>query len=163
MKRLWRALAFLAAAGAALFLSTSALAVGGGSNPTPAQPHWRTALGPVTWSGKLTALYPGSRGDTEIFAVRTTNAGKSAQVLHSVTASIPTGGGGDAETVNRADIRGCRASWFTVSIDGRDRRLPAHLAPGASYAGHVDLVMRDAAADQDACEGASPAITITAR
>jgi hypothetical protein len=151
MKRLWRALAFLAAAGAALFLSTSALAVGAGSNPTPAQPHWRTALGPVTWSGKLTALYPGSRDDTERFALMITNAGKSAQVLHSVTASV------------QSKTNGCRASWFTVSIDDRDRRLPARLAPGSSYAAHVDLVMRDTGANQDACEGASPAITVTAR
>jgi hypothetical protein len=149
MKRLWRALAFLAAAGAALFLSTSALAVGARSSQS--QTQWKAALGHATWSGKLTALYPGARDDTERFAVTITNAGKSAQALHSVTASV------------QSKTNGCRASWFTVSIDGRDRRLPARLAPGSSYAAHVDLVMRDTGANQDACEGASPAITVTAR
>jgi hypothetical protein len=151
MIRLWRALAFLAAAGAALFLSTAALAVAAGSNPTPAQPHWRMAVRPVTWSGKLTALYPGARDDTERFAVTITNAGKSAQVLHSVTASVAS------------KANGCRADWFTVSIDGRDRRLPAQLAPGASYAAHVNLVMRDSATNQDSCRRTAPAVTVTAR
>ena len=149
MKRLWRALAFLAAAGAALVLSTSAFAVGAGSSQS--QTQWKAALGRATWSGKLTALYPGARDDAERFAVTITNAGKSAQVLHSVTASV------------QSKTNGCRASWFTVSIDGRDRRLPAQLAPGASYAAHVNLVMRDSGTNQDSCRRTAPAVTVTAQ
>jgi hypothetical protein len=161
MKGPWKALAFQAAAsGAALVLSTSALAVGAGSSPAPAR--WKTTLGPVTWSGQPTALYPGAAGDTELVAVRVANSGHVAARLRSVTASIPTEADGDAETVAGADIRGCRASWFTISIKHGNRALPAEIASGASYTGRLDLAMRDSATNQDACEGASPAFTVRA-
>jgi hypothetical protein len=160
MKRLWRALAFLAAAGAALFLSTAAFAVGAGSSQP--QTQWKATLGPPTWSGKLTALYPGARGDTELFGFTVTNIGRSKQRLSRIVASVPAGGG-DAQTGAGDDIRGCRATWFTVLVDHADRPLPLKLAPGASYRGKVELTMRDSATSQNACRGASPAVTVTAR
>jgi hypothetical protein len=150
MKRLWRALAFLAATGAALFLSTAALAVVGGSSTPQAQ--WRTTLGRGTWSGELTALYPGAPNDAERFVVRIVNGGTSAQVLHSVTASITT-----------TAAAGCRASWFTVSIRHGSRPLPAQIGPGKSYTGTVELAMRNSGTDQDACRRASPAFAVAAR
>lgn len=161
MTRLWRALAFLAAAGAALVLSTSAFAVGAG--PSRPQIQWKTSLGPATWSGKLTALYPGASHDTERRPITVINTGRSPQRLSSLSASIPAGPGGYAQTAGRANIRGCRAAWFSASIgDGRPT-LPVELSRGASYIGHVDLVMRDSGTNQNACKGASPAITVTAR
>jgi len=160
MKGPWKALAFLAAvAGTALVLSTSALALGGGSTPTPAK--WKLRLGPASWSGKLTGLYPGLANDTEIFPFTIVNKGRSVQHLTSVSVSISTHAGGDAETVAGADIRGCRASWFTVSVDPRDRSLPVNVASGASYAGRIELAMRNSGTDQDACKAASPAFTLT--
>jgi hypothetical protein len=161
MTRLWRALAFLAAAGAALVLSTSAFAIGAGSSRTQIQ--WKASIGPATWSGKLTALYPGASHDTERVRITVTNTGRSAQRLSSVSASIPTRANGDAQTAAGADIRGCRAAWFSASIGGGASTLPVELSRGAVYAGHVDLVMRDSGTNQDACRGASPAITVTAR
>ena len=161
MTRLWRALAFLAAAGAALVLSTSAFAVGAGSSPPQVQ--WKTSLGPATWSGNLTALYPGASHDTELLPITVINTGRSMQRLSSVSASIPAGAGGDAQTAAGADIRGCRAAWFSASIGDGGLPLPVELSRGVSYIGHVDLVMRDSGTNQGACEGASPAITVTAR
>lgn len=161
MRRLRRALAFLAAAGAAVFLSSAALALGAGSSQSPAQ--WKVRLGPASWSGKLTALYPGARDDTEVFAVTVDNAGNSTGVLHSVTVSLARAGNGDAETTAGSEIRGCRAGWFTISITHPDRPLPARMAPRASYAGRVDLTMRDSGTNQNACRGASPAFTVTSR
>ena len=160
MKRLWRALAFLAAAGAALFLSTSALAVGAGSSRPPAsmEDDPRTA----TWSGKLTALYPGARDDTEIFAFTVTNAGRVRAAPELGLASVPDGRRRRADGGRRRH-RGCRATWFAVVVDDADRRLPLELAPGASYPGKVELSMRDSGTNQDACEGASPAIAVTLR
>ena len=149
MNRLWRALAFLAAAGAALFLSTAALAIGGGSSPPQAQ--WKVSHGPATWSGKLAALNPGAPNDTERFAVTIVNRGKSAQVLHSVTASIAT-----------TAAAGCRTSWFTVAVR-HERPLPARIAPGASLTAQAGLAMRDSRTNQDACRGAAPALTVSAR
>ncbi len=161
MTRLWKALAFLAAAGAALVLSTSAFAIGAGSSPPQVQ--WKASVGPTTWSGKLTALYPGASRDTELVRITVTNRGRSAQRLSSVSVSIPARADGDAQTAAGADIRGCRAAWFSASIGDRGPTLPVELSRGASYIGHVDLVMRDSGTNQDACRGASPAITVTAR
>jgi hypothetical protein len=157
----WRALAFLAAVvGAALAVSTSALAVGGRSNQSPTR--WRMSLGPAGWSGRLTALYPGARGDAEALAFTVTNAGQARQRLSRVAASVPAAGGGDVLTVAGADIRGCRASWFTVVVDRANRPLPVSLAPGASYWGKVSLTMRDSGTNQNACQRAAPAVSITA-
>ncbi|HUA47752.1 MAG TPA: hypothetical protein VMA77_21115 [Solirubrobacteraceae bacterium] len=162
MKGPRKALAFLVAvAGTALVLSTSAFALGGGSAPTAAV--WKLRLGPATWSGKFTRLYPGVTNDTEVFPLTITNGGRSVQRLTKVSASMMTRAGGDAATAAGADIRGCRASWFTVSVDPRDRPLPVKLAARASYAGRVALAVRATAANQDACEGAAPAFTVTAR
>ena len=161
MKGTWKALAFLAAvAGAVLALSTSALAVGGGSSHPQAQ--WKATLGRATWSGKLTALYPGATNNTELIPFMVTNASHAGQRLNRAVASIPETAGGDAQTAAGADIRGCRASWFAVVVDHADRPLPLELAAGASYRGKVDLTMRDSGTNQDACKGASPAISVTA-
>ena len=162
MKGTWKALAFLAAvAGAVFALSTSALAVGAGSSHPQAQ--WRATLGRATWSGKLTALYPGATNNTELIPFAVTNASHAGQRLNRVVASVPVTGGGDARTAAGADIRGCRAAWFSASIGGGASTLPVELSRGAVYVGHVDLVMRDSGTNQDACRGASPAITVTAR
>jgi hypothetical protein len=161
MKPTWKALAFLAAvAGAVLVLSTSAFAVGGGSSPPPAR--WRMSLGPVAWSGRLTALYPGVRGNAELFAFTVTNAGRAKQRLTRVAASVAATGGGDAQTAGGAAIRGCRANWFSVAVDRGGRPLPLQVAPGTSYRGKVGLTMRDSGTNQNACRGAAPAVTITA-
>jgi hypothetical protein len=160
--RSWRALVVIVAAvAAALALSTSALAVGGGSSAAP--PRWKIGLGSATWSGRLTMLDPGAANDIERFPFTLGNGGRASQRLRSVTVAIATAAGGDAETAAGADIRGCRASWFAVSLDPRDRSLPAKLGPGATYSGRLDLSMRDSAGNQDACEGASPAFTLSAR
>ena len=163
MKRLWRALAFLAAAGAALFLSTSAFAVGGGPRAAPAQPQWKMTLGPVTRSGRLTALYPGARDDAEVLAFTVANVGHAKQRLNRIVASVAAASDGDAETAAGVDIRGCRATWFPVVVDRADRPPPLELAPAASYHGKVELTMRDSGTNQNACRGASPAVSIAAR
>lgn len=157
MKRTWKALAFLATLiGAAFATSTIALAIGGGSSPQA--PRWRTTLGPVTWSGRLNALYPGASGEQLAFTV--TNAGRGIQRLGWVRASIAAAGNGDAETAGGADITGCRASWFRIAVDHGGRSLPVPVAPGASYRAAAQLTMRDSGTNQDACRGAAPAVTV---
>jgi hypothetical protein len=160
MKRTWKALAFLAAVvGAALAVSTSALAVGGGSNPQPVR--WRVSFGSVAWSGRLTALYPGARGDAELLGFTITNSGQARQRLSRIAASVPVAHG-NVQTAGGSEIRGCRASWFSVVVDRANRPLPVQLAPGASYRGKVELTMRESSSNQDACRGAAPAVSVTA-
>lgn len=159
MKRTWKALAFLATmAAVALAVSASAFAIGGGSGPSPAR--WRTSLGAVGWSGRLTALYPGVRDDTELLGFTITNAGRARQRVGRVVASVPAAADGDARTAAGTDIRGCHATWFTVVIDRANRPLPAALAPGAAYRGKVGLSMRDSDTNQNGCRGAAPAVTV---
>jgi len=161
MKGPWKALAFLAAvAGTAFVLSASAFALGGGSARTPAQ--WRVKLGTATWSGRLPALYPGLAKDSEVFSFTVTNGGRTVGRLHSLTVSISSRAGGDAATAGGADIRGCRANWFAISVEPSDRALPLNIASGAAYKGKLDLAMRNSGTDQDACKRAAPAFTVTA-
>jgi hypothetical protein len=161
MKWSWKAPAVLAAVSATvLVLSTSAFAVGAGPSSAPGQ--LKTSVGPATWSGGLSALAPGVPNDTELLRFTVINAGRVAERVSSVVTAMRATPDGDAETAAGADIRGCRASWFSVSTDPRDRQLPARIAPGGSYAGTVDLVMHDSATNQDACENSSPAFTVTA-
>ena len=161
MKGTWKAIAFLATvAGVALAVSTSAFAVGGGS--TPSRARWAMSVERAGWSGRLTALYPGVRGDTELLAFTVTNAGQARQRLSRVLASVPATSGGDARTAAGGDIRGCRATWFAVVVDRADRTPPVQLAPGASYRVRVELTMRDSGTNQNACRGAAPAVSLAA-
>ena len=164
MKGPWKAYAFLAAlAVTVLVVSTSAFAVGGHPRRAADPSQWRTSFGATTWSGRLTALYPGVGNDTEVKAITVTNDGSAAARLLSVTASIATTAAGDTRTTGGGDIRGCRATWFTVWIAHGSRALPAEIGPGKTYTGQVDMVMRDTSSDQDACRRASPAITVSPR
>ncbi|HTX10721.1 MAG TPA: hypothetical protein VME22_19000 [Solirubrobacteraceae bacterium] len=159
MKGPWKALAFLAAvAGTALVLSTSAFALDGGAAPAPAQ--WRTILTGAAWSGRVNALFPGAANDIELRSITVTNHGHAKQRLSAVTASIRSAGG-NVQNAAGAEIRGCRASWFAVSVEHASRSLPALIPPGDSYTAKVAFTMRDAATNQNACRGAAPAFTVT--
>jgi hypothetical protein len=161
MKSPRKALAFIAAvAGTALVLSTSAFALGGGSAPASAQ--WRLTLSAPAWSGRLTALLPGVVNDTEFRSLTVTNGSRAKQTLRSVTASIKTAGDGDAQNAAGADLRGCRASWFAVSVANRGRPLPALIPAGDFFTARIALTMRDTSTDEDACRNRAPAFTVTA-
>ncbi len=160
MKGPWKALAFLAAvAGTALVLSTSAFALGGGAAPAPAQ--WKTNLSGAAWSGRVSALYPGAANDIELRSITVTNGTHAKQRLSAVTASIRTTGG-EVQNAAGAEIRGCRASWFGVSVEHASRSLPAVVPPGDSYRAKIALTMRDSTTNQNACRGAAPAFTVIA-
>lgn len=119
-------------------------------------------MGTPTWSGSLTALYPGATNDTELLPFTVTNNGHGNQGLQSVTVTIPHEANGDAETSGGADIVGCLASWFTATPDAGNSSLPADLAAGGTYTGNVDLTMQDVNSSQNACQSAAPAVTVTA-
>lgn len=149
---------------AALAFATTALAdiAGPSSSSGGTAPDWMITFGTASWSGTLTGLYPGAPDDTERLPFTLTNHGRQSQRLSSITALILTAPDGDAETAAGADIPGCRAGWFTVAIDPHDAAVPATVAPAGSYAGQVDLTMRDSGTDQDACRIASPGVTVRA-
>jgi hypothetical protein len=155
-------LGLLAAAGGAYAYFTGGSGSATGSGSVGASTAWGVSQGTATWSGSLTSLYPGATNDTELLPFTVTNNGHGHQSVTSVTASLPAETNGDAETAAGADITGCQASWFTATLDSSNPSLPSNLAPGGTYTGKIDLTMQDTSTNQNACQSASPAVTITA-
>jgi hypothetical protein len=156
------AIAVLALAGGAVAYFTGSSNSATGSGTVGASTQWGVSQGTPTWSGALTALYPGAANDTEYMPFTVTNNGHGQQALTSITATLPTKANGDVQTAAGTDITGCLASWFTVTVDAGNPALPANLAPAGTYTGKVDLTMQDSGTNQDACQNAAPAVTVTA-
>src|SRR5581483_5948337 len=119
-KRVAAALGILVALAAvtgavAYFTGASNSSTGSGSVGTSTQ--WGISMGTPSWSGSLTALYPGAASDTEYLPFTATNNGSGYQSVTNVAVSMPTEVNGDAETSGGSDIAGCKASWFTASLD----------------------------------------------
>ncbi len=146
-------------AAVAYFTGASNSSTGSGTVGNSAQ--WGVSMGTPSWSGTLTALYPGATNDTELLPFTVTNNGKGNQGVQTIAVSMPTESNGDAETAGGTDITGCQASWFTASADASNPSLPSDLAAGATYTGKVDLTMQDKNLNQNACQGAAPAVTVT--
>jgi hypothetical protein len=154
--------AALAVAGGAYAYFTGGSSSVNASGTVGSSTTWAVTSGSATWSGSLTALYPGASSDTELLPFTVTNNGNGHQAVTSITAALMTKTNGDAETSSGNDITGCLASWFTATVDSGNASLPANLAPGGTYTGKVDLTMQDSGTNQNACQGAVPAVTITA-
>jgi hypothetical protein len=150
-------------AGAAFAYFSGAAGSGTGSATVGSAAQWSvTVEGPAgsAWFGTGSSIAPGN--GTEFIPFMVTNVGTGNQYLVSVTPSMATNAAtGDAETAAGVDIPGCLASWFTVVNDPANPPLLEY-APGASYKGVVDVTMTDAFTSQNACENASPGVTVTA-
>jgi hypothetical protein len=133
-----------------------------GSGSVGASSTWGVTTGASTWSGSLTALYPGASNNTEFVPFTVTNNGNGHQSVATVTATVMKDGSGNAETASGTPITGCLASWFTATVDAGNPALPANLAPGGTYTGKVDLTMQDSGTNQNSCQNAAPAVTIQA-
>jgi hypothetical protein len=133
-----------------------------GSGTVGASSPWGVTTSTPTWSGSLTALYPGATNNTELIPFTVTNNGHGHQSVANITASLPAQANGDAQTAAGADIPGCLASWFTATVDAGNPSLPSNLAAGGTYSGKIDLTMQDSGTGQNACQNAAPAVTITA-
>jgi hypothetical protein len=155
------AIALLAVAGAAIAYFTGSSNSATGSGTVGASAQWGLSQGTPTWSGALTALYPGASNDTEYLPFTATNNGSGKQAVTSVTVSIPSKPNGDAETSGGTDITGCQASWFTATVDAGNPSLPSDVAAGGTYTGKVDLTMQDSGTNQNACQNAAPSVTVT--
>ncbi len=152
----------LSAVTAAVAYFTGAAGSGTGSGTVGSSSAWTVAMGTPTWSGSLTALYPGATNDTELMPFTVTNNGSGHQAVTNLTAVLPAESNGDAETAAGADIPGCLAAWFTPTLDSGNPALPDDIAGGSTYTGKVDLTMQDVNANQNPCQGKSPAVTVTA-
>ncbi len=152
----------LAITGVSVAYFTGGSGSGTGSGTVGASTPWGVATGTPTWSGTFTALYPGASNNTEFIPFTVTNNGHGQQSVTAIAVSLPHQANGDAQTAAGADIPGCLASWFTASVNAGNAALPSNIAPGGTYTGKVDLTMQDSGTNQDACQNAAPAVTITA-
>jgi hypothetical protein len=154
--------AALAITGAAVAYFTGGSGSVTGSGTVGASTAWGVTTGTPTWSGTLTALYPGATNNTELIPFTVTNNGHGHQSVTSITVTLPAQSNGDAQTAAGADIPGCLASWFTATVDSGNPALPSNLAPAGTYIGKIDLTMQDSGTNQNPCQNAAPAVTITA-
>jgi hypothetical protein len=152
----------LSAVTAAVAYFTGAAGNATGSGTVGSSTAWNVAMGSPTFQGSFTALYPGATNNNEYLPFTITNNGKGFQNLQNVAVSMPTESNGDAETAGGADIPGCQASWFTAVLDSGNPVVPDDIAAGGTYLGKVDLTMQDSGTNQNACQAAAPAVTVTA-
>jgi hypothetical protein len=100
-------------------------------------------------------LYPGSGSENLAYSVK--NEGSGAQNVNSTSASVASEGGNI--TQGGVPVVGCKASWFTA-VDSSP--APVSLKGGESASGSVEVTMQDSGTNQDACQGTSPDITVSA-
>ena len=102
-------------------------------------------------------LYPGSGTDTLSYTVHNPSSG--AQNLSGTSAVVASSGANI--TQSGTPVAGCLAAWFTAT--NTPPTLPQDLAGGAtSTAGSVAVTMSDSGTNQNACQNATPDITVSA-
>jgi hypothetical protein len=145
------AVAILAMAGiaAAYFTSTGS---GSGSATVGSSTAFKVTVAAPTGG----PLYPGSGSENLAYTVK--NEGSGAQNVNSTSASVASSEGGDITQGGEA-VEGCKASWFTAKDTSP---APANLKGGESASGSVEVTMQDSGTNQDACQGASPDVTVKA-
>jgi hypothetical protein len=104
------------------------------------------------------ALLPGFGTDTVGYTVKNVSSGH--QGFTTTTAALTTdANGGVYDTVQAKFVDGCLASWFTVT---NTPPAAADLANNGTVSGSLTISLNDAAANQNACQGLSPQVTINA-
>ena len=125
--------AVLAVSGIAVAYFTGGSGSVTGSGTVGSSSAWAITAGTPTWSGTLTALYPGATSDTELIPFTVKNNGSGHQSVTAITATLLKDASGNAETASGTPITGCLASWFTAITDPGNPALP-DLAPLARTA-----------------------------
>jgi hypothetical protein len=106
------------------------------------------------------ALLPNSGTQTVSYTI--TNASDGQQSLNAVEVTLADDGGNVLNSeAEDAPVEGCLVSWFVVDNTGAPT-TPASLAGGASVTGSATVTMSDPGVNQNACQGVSPQIIVTA-
>lgn len=96
----------------------------------------------------------------EHIAYSITNTGGS-QAVTSITAYLEQDASGDVlDVASNTYVLGCQASWFTVT--NHPPTLPVTLASGGVANGNLDVQLDNWPVNQDACQGISPQVNVTA-
>lgn len=106
------------------------------------------------------ALYPGAGTDTLKYHVN--NKGSGHQQLSSIGAALTEDASGNVyDTTAKAFASGCKASWFKVV--NSPGTLPDDLAAGATHDGSATIELNDEEENQNACQGVTPQLTVSAK
>lgn len=101
-------------------------------------------------------LLPGVGTQTLTYTIKNTT--NTAQTLHSVTAELGSSGGNI--TQGGAPAPGCLSIWF--NLVPKTPALPQSVAPHSTVTDTVALSMPASSVDQDACQGTTPDISVSA-
>ena len=150
------ALALPAIAALALAAGAYAYFSGGGSGTGTASVGTTKGFTVTVGSDSSGSLYPGYGSESLSYTVK--NSSNGTQNLAATKVVVAADGSGNI-TSTGTSVAGCQASWFTATD-----AAPAYgeVQGGQSVTGHVTLTMKDVNASQDACQNASPDITVTA-
>jgi hypothetical protein len=110
----------------------------------------------VTAGAPSGTMFPGQGATTIVYTVK--NVGSGNQTDNTDTVSMPTSGAD--VTSHGADVPGCLASWFTAGIT-TDNAQTVDFAPGQTESVTVTVTLSDAQANQNACQGVTPDVTLT--
>lgn len=104
-------------------------------------------------------MFPGEASTDETRPYSIGYAGPGSSYLSSVTASIVDDGAGNVLKPDNTSAGGCLAAWFTATPSGE----PAGpVSAGDSNDGVVTIHMIDSGTNQNACQGVSVQVKLTA-
>jgi hypothetical protein len=155
-KRVYVALTVVAslAIAASAFAYFTSSGSGTGSATVGSSTAFTVAVAPATGG----PLFPGSGTQTLTYTVHNPSSGN--QNLSGTTAAVASSAGNI--TSGGTAVPGCLAADFTAT-NTAPTPLPQNLAGGAnSTTGSVAVTMQDSGANQNACQGKTPDITVSA-
>ena len=150
------ALALPAIAALALAAGAYAYFSGGGGGTGTASVGATKGFAVTVASDSSGSLYPGYGAETLGYTVKNNSTG--TQNLAATNVVVAADGSGNITSGGKA-VTGCQASWFNATDTA-----PAYgeIQGGQSATGHVTVTMKDVNVSQDACQNASPDISVTA-
>jgi archaellum component FlaG (FlaF/FlaG flagellin family) len=150
--------AMVLAGGGAAFAYFTASGSGTGSATVGSTGTWLVAESNTSGG----PIYPGSGTETITFSVK--NTGTGDQQFLSAVASVNSDSNGNVTTGsgnNVSSVTGCKATWFSL---GQPSGSPigTNVAGGATVSVQVTVTMpTDSTDNQNACESATPNVTLT--
>lgn len=143
--------AIVLAGGGAAFAYFTASGSGTGSATVGSTGTWQ-----VTQASSTGTIYPGSGSSVITFNVK--NTGTGDQQYSTATAAINSSS--SDITQSGTALSGCLASWYTASVTS-DPDLSTKVAGGATVQVQVTVTMPSDSVNQDACESATPDVSLS--
>ena len=141
------------------YFTSSGSGTGAASVGSPGTADWSVSVD--TRDSTIGAIYPGSGNDQIVFYVQ--NDGNGDEQFSTATPTVDEDGGDIEEgaTASPSPVASCSASWFHAMVTD-DPRINTDINPGGTVQVTVKVTMpSDSTDNQNACEGASPDVTLS--